>query len=545
MQDKEKTPKTKTFKKTNFGSKSRFSKVEVRNIFIKILYKQFQSIDDTLTTIRDKTNLNLNKFIKDFIISDLTTKSRKKTNATKKFTKSKLTKSVKSPNAYSSTIVKNSQNKTNKKILKNSKDSKIFQNHNATIYDVNSNISTTNYINTNNISINSHKFYENTPNRMTSSNLHKKIFYNKCSKLNFNSSDKKNDKKLPVNALHKKLMFHRTIKSNYNPEQRLITNTNINNFSNNKNKTKNRLFIDKQIINSNINNNIININNNCINVNKSFLSTQKIDQNKNLFSSFIGEDNMYGYMSKKFINAQNNWMKNYFANFIQKIFRGYIFRKKSKISKNYKKFDSPSNIIDIVINDSINKFDNQKDIIYVKKRVIGNHSFSPGMIKHRRKKCPTEANFFDDIHRRSFEEINTMNSINNTGNNANFIIKQRSNNSIISSQEVPKIKEIIITKNINRNMSNNAMRYRYAGEENIENNYNTNDLDLRKSFNDDIIRKINLNLGITLKKIDRDDYYKLKRIFIFWRDSIYKKIIINGLKGKKSSKNLKKKKKSS
>ena len=35
MQDKEKNQKNKTFKKINFGSKSRFSKVEVRNTFNK------------------------------------------------------------------------------------------------------------------------------------------------------------------------------------------------------------------------------------------------------------------------------------------------------------------------------------------------------------------------------------------------------------------------------------------------------------------------------------------------------------------------------
>ena len=35
MKDIEKTPKTKTFKKTNFGSNTKFSKIEVRNIFNK------------------------------------------------------------------------------------------------------------------------------------------------------------------------------------------------------------------------------------------------------------------------------------------------------------------------------------------------------------------------------------------------------------------------------------------------------------------------------------------------------------------------------
>ena len=483
-------------------------------------------------------------------------KSNKKINGNKKITKSKLTKSIKTTSTYTNTISKNSQKKNNKKILKSPKDSKIFQNENTTIYDITSNAASINFlkdkyynISTNNISINSHKVYENTPNRITSSNLHKKIFYDKYNKLNFNSSDKKNDKKLPENALHKKLTFHIPTKSNYNHEnQRLITNTNISNFSN-KAKNKSRIFINKQVINSNINNNIININNNCINVNKNFLSPQKTNQDKNIFTSFLGEENMYGYMSKKFINAQHNWMKNYFANFIQKIFRGYIFRKNSKILKNYKKFDPNVNIKIIIRDESENKFDNQKEILYVKKRVICNHSFSPNQLRNVRKKCPTEMNInFCDVnkHSTSKEEINTMNSINYKVNNANYNIRQMSNNSLLSLQEIPKIKEIVITKNINKNMGNNVMKYKYPGKEiNEKNNNIFNELDFRKSFNDDIIRKININLGITLKKIDRDDYYKLKRIFIFWRDSIYKKIIINGLKGKKSSKNLKKKKKSS
>ena len=35
MKEKERTPKTKTFKKTNLGSRTRFSKVAVRNKFNK------------------------------------------------------------------------------------------------------------------------------------------------------------------------------------------------------------------------------------------------------------------------------------------------------------------------------------------------------------------------------------------------------------------------------------------------------------------------------------------------------------------------------
>ena len=48
----------------------------------------------------------------------------------------------------------------------------------------------------------------------------------------------------------------------------------------------------------------------------------KMDKNSN------DNNNLYNSgLSRKFIDAQNNWRKNYFATVIQKLYRGYNFRK--------------------------------------------------------------------------------------------------------------------------------------------------------------------------------------------------------------------------
>ena len=64
-------------------------------------------------------------------------------------------------------------------------------------------------------------------------------------------------------------------------------------------------------------------------------SESKNEKQKNSFctvstnnsDSNVNKKNNENIKSNKFLIAQNKWKKNYFATFIQKVFRGYIFRK--------------------------------------------------------------------------------------------------------------------------------------------------------------------------------------------------------------------------
>ena len=98
-------------------------------------------------------------------------------------------------------------------------------------------------------------------------------------------------------------------------------------------------------------------------------------------------DNNNGF-SKKFIEAQNNWRKNYFAIVIQKIYRGYFFR------KNYKN-------IPILIHASTSrknkKNENVNNVIYIKKKIKDNNHYYNSATHH--KEYPTEENNYKVPHK--------------------------------------------------------------------------------------------------------------------------------------------------
>ena len=83
-------------------------------------------------------------------------------------------------------------------------------------------------------------------------------------------------------------------------------------------------------------------------------------------------------LSKKFIEAQNNWRKNYFALVIQRIYRGYLFRKKFKNSS-----------MGISISKK-NKSGNINNAVYIKKKIKDNNLLYNSVAHH--KEYPTEGN---------------------------------------------------------------------------------------------------------------------------------------------------------
>ena len=303
---------------------------------------------------------------------------------------------------------------------------------------------------------------------------------------------------------YKKNIVHRHTKSLYNQETTLLTyfikdmnNTDIINIICNNNDRK--LSVNKNnninsVIFNNINNNtksnfckkgnktinkneITKINKNKITKYKKSFKTDFIKHkrqysDKGNFTNIIEElklnnninDNNCGKcgLTKKFIAAQNNWRLNYFATVIQKIYRGYFFRK-----SDYKKYVNNQNI---------------KSIYIRKKAKDSNHKF--GNAAHR--KCPTEENLL----------IN------------NDIIKKNSD----SINSPPKIKEIIIMRNIKKNKFNN------------------NSLNNSNEYFNNYMHNYNDVLYSQSKYQNQNIFYKIKNIFDKWKFYSDKKKILYYLK---------------
>jgi hypothetical protein len=104
-----------------------------------------------------------------------------------------------------------------------------------------------------------------------------------------------------------------------------------------------------------------------------------------LNSNKINKDN--NGLTKKFIEAQNNWRKNYFAIVIQKIYRGYHFRKNYKIF-----FIDLDNSLHIKTSNlkKNNKNENANTAVYIKKKIKYNHH-SYNTSSHN-KEYPTDVN---------------------------------------------------------------------------------------------------------------------------------------------------------
>ena len=123
---------------------------------------------------------------------------------------------------------------------------------------------------------------------------------------------------------------------------------------------------------SNSNNNITINKNNTININNYVSSKNNRNDIECMYSTM--ENNI---LSEKYLNAQNKFRKNYFASIIQKIFRGYLFRKtfvklskrKSIIIELGKSRSKSIKTYNNKINNSIST-DIMQNTVYVKKRVL-------------------------------------------------------------------------------------------------------------------------------------------------------------------------------
>lgn len=264
---------------------------------------------------------------------------------------------------------------------------------------------------------------------------------------------------------YKKSIIHRHTKSLYNQNTEIFSHLikdmnnseNINLIMNNNgmkgvNKNANKKNIYNYANNDNKNYLITNCNKN---INKLKKNKHKNELKNNLINHHqressekegltkiikdvkISDNKDYG-LSRKFINAQNKWRKNYFATVIQKIYRGYSLRK----SDYRKKKNSNKN----------------SNSIYIKKRAKDNKYICMTAVHHR--KCPTEENL-------------------------NLICQQINKTNSNNIKEPPKIKEIVILRsskkkiinepfNFSNNYFNNFIyncKESYCNQWNYHNNY--------------------------------------------------------------------------
>ena len=170
-------------------------------------------------------------------------------------------------------------------------------------------------------------------------------------------------------------------------------------------------------------------------------------------------------LTKKFIEAQNNWRKNYFATVIQKIYRGFIFR------KNYKNMSQNKISIISTTTNSKNKNININSSIYVKKKAKDNNNIYTSVV--HRKECPIDEK-----------------------------------NKLINKNKVPhKIKEIIISIKSKNEYLNNNLYF----NNNIYSNFNNNVNNSYVKYAFDLWKEYSHKIGI-LKKLKIYKKYK-KNVF--------------------------------
>ena len=270
-----------------------------------------------------------------------------------------------------------------------------------------------------------------------------------------------------------------------------------------------------------------NLSNNTINISINKKANQNIEADDFVFNNSINcncntktileKDNN---MSSKFKIAQEKWKKNYFASFIQKIFRGYYFRKIFQ-----KKFQNKSN--NNIYIKKIPKYENFLTLNKNRKKNTSNYIFDKTIKKENIGR--------DDIQKGYFYSNTCYNST-----NRGTIYTSRD----YSSKRIPKIKEIIITKRknspiVNINL-NNCFYSNYIFKNN--NNYNI--------YNSNINNQ-NEKRNITYMKNNSSQKYwrkinlsiNLKKKWNHWIEVMNKKkIIIALIKLRKNRTNIEKNK---
>ena len=425
--------------------------------------KNKQPKKEIMSIIQKRLN---NTNLRNTNISNLKDKKLDSIKKIKKIENSSISNTINSKNNnILSNLLKNKKNQKNKK-------AKLvgisYQNNNDNIKNINS--------------INNSKV--NSPNKPKSL---KKGYY-KINNNNFNGYTISN---------YKKNIAHRHTKSSFNQNIQLLTR-----FNKDMNNTENINLIDNNKYNeikdnyiknhkkNNINNYLnystkFNMNRNTVTNKSSKLNKINKDKKQNeIKGGLIHHNREYSDkgglikiieelkinnkdknncgLSQKFIDAQNNWRKNYFATVIQKIYRGYIFRK-----SDYKKKYSNKNV----------------NSIYIRKKAKDNKIFGSS-VHHR--KCPTEENL-------------------------NFICQNLNKKYSDNLNEPPKIKEIVILKNIKKDI-NNPFKYSNFYFNNYIYNYN------ESNYN-----QSNYQLFL----------FKLKCVFDVWKEITFKKKIVACLKNMK------------
>ena len=433
-------------------------KNDIKNVLTKSLDNKKINKDNTINAVNNNINVS-NKNNYNYINKVKLVKKNKKVkfsipigNSDNKKNKSK--KSENKPKSNKMTNIKNNNNNNNTLIntINNSSISKknIIHRHTKSSFIQGNNllkkifkdISVT-HINNNNIINN----FENNNIINSSNNYKKKITLNNF--VNYNNNKIKNDNKKRTKIVSK---LNKNIIKNFQNIQMI-----------NKDKNENK--------NININNNMIHSYREGIN-NKGGLIQIIEELNFGMNNNYNNINNNTGYtrsgLTKKFIEAQNIWRKNYFATVIQKIFKGYNLRKKYYLMKN-----------------------RNQNSVYVRKKIKGNY-INSSIIHHR--KCPTEEN------------------INFICNNLNLDKSAKNIRINHDNKNPPKIKEIVISMKSKNDFGyyNNNSNYSF-----YYNNFRNN----LSSYNiNNKIFEFNTN------------YYNMKYIFDMWKEYSEKKKIIKKLK---------------
>ena len=313
-------------------------------------------------------------------------------------------------------------------------------------------------------------------------NIIKSINYNNNYKNELKSSINNQNLNLKTprfKEFNKIILTESSIHSSVKKEKRDFSNKK-NNLENIKKKLYEKIFYQKTKIKDKIN------------INKKEELPNNKNKNKNIYVNVK--------MSIKFRKAQEKWKKDYLASVIQKVFRGYIYRKKF-----YEK---------LFIKNNLN--------IYIKKRIKDKNTCD----KFRKIKNITLRNYKKEnnhndnyLNRTTRNYINKKDLINTSNKNNKTRDNSFKNNKIKEIIIKPKKKYPIVKLNLNNNLFINNL---------YDNNFPYN------NYNNILfINKDNDNASKYFRRINL--LIKIRKLLKYWLDfSMKKKIIIYFIETKKN-----------
>ena len=313
-------------------------------------------------------------------------------------------------------------------------------------------------------------------------NIIKSINYNNNYKNELKSSINNQNLNLKTprfKEFNKIILTESSIHSSVKKEKRDFSNKK-NNLENIKKKLYEKIFYQKTKIKDKIN------------INKKEELPNNKNKNKNIYVNVK--------MSIKFRKAQEKWKKDYLASVIQKVFRGYIYRKKF-----YEK---------LFIKNNLN--------IYIKKRIKDKNTCD----KFRKIKNITLRNYKKEnnhndnyLNRTTRNYINKKDLINTSNKNNKTRDNSFKNNKIKEIIIKPKKKYPIVKLNLNNNLFINNL---------YDNNFPYN------NYNNILfINKDNDNASKYFRRINL--LIKIRKLLKYWLDfSMKKKIIVYFIETKKN-----------